>query len=635
MQVEVRGDGHIWVHGVPTEETQHISNMVSMQKYKKRASDKPKPARKPLHSEKWSPPTTVNFTALKTSQLQTGKHSGNTRPGNGINNTHGCSSRISGAQYNRRYPQSGGSGRFAGGGQSSPAFKKQEQTRPPSTQAQTLRIPNMSYNNNQNNQHVRVPKQQSLLVQNGHNNSNRRNAPTGNGNTNFTISSMPYRQGPISNSLNQNGGRNPNVNYDMSTSSRNDHMPKLTHDQYKVLLQEYFNKQNFGAIEFKTAMMESKVSSSIQGTKNYKSSKPMKRYISTVKVNGKNYQTFPEDFATSEAAEEAAAKLACIQLNIDESTVFSEGDTTNKHVEVMAEDTKEMGSATRSPLRPNDTDFGEWISPANDHKTNSQNDLNETNENNMHKYVDRILQLVGARTNGVWSTQIDIEYSQSFDDKLPDKWPDKIEKLEYGQMRLRVDRPIPGRCIILPNLEYKLPEISKDSDHVIQTYSTGNNSKLTSPENVPEKVPTSIRNTSSSLHQNLNPAISPSLTPSPAIKSTAQNLHETKVACEGPSPGSILSSKSQTKPPTLEVPDDELWDVYVTHVHSTMNVCLRLLGDEYSARFDDLVTNMELHYFNTDKMPSVFNPTVGKLYAAKVDGEWHRIEVTGVSMLNN
>ena len=600
-----------------------------MQKYKKRASDKPKPARKPLHAEKWSPPTTVNFTALKTTPLQTGKHSGNTRSGNGINSTHGSSSRISGAQYNRRYPQSGGSGRFAGGGQSSPAIKKHEQTRPPSSQAQTLRIPNMSYNNNQNNQHVRVPKQQSTLMQNGHINSNRRNAPTSNGNVNFNMSNMPYRQGPISNSL--NGSRNSNVNYDMSTSSRNDHMPKLTHDQYKVLLQDYFNKQNLGVIEFKTAMMESKVSSSIQGTKNYKSSKPMKRYISTVKVNGKNYQTFPEDFATSEAAEEAAAKLACIQLNINESTVFSDGDTTNKHVQVMTEDTTKFDSVTKSPLRPNDTDFGEWISPANDHKTNSPDDLNDTNEINMHKYVDRILKLVGARTNGVWSTQIDKEYSQGFDDKLPDKWPDKIEKLEYGQMRLRVDRPIPGRCIILPNLEYKLPEISKDSDHVIQTYSTGKNSKSTSPENVPEKGPTSIRNTSSSPIQNLNLDISTSLTPSPEIKSTAQNLVATKVACERPSPGSILNSTIQTKPPALELPDEELWDVYVTHVHSTMNVCLRLLGDEYSARFDDLVTNMELHYFNTDKMPSVFNPTVGKLYAAKVDGEWHRIEVTGVS----
>ena len=174
-------------------------------------------------------------------------------------------------------------------------------------------------------------------------------------------------------------------------------------------------------------------------------------------------------------------------------------------------------------------------------------------------------------------------------------------------------------------------EISKDSDHVIHTYSTGKNSKSTSPENIPEKGPTSIRNTSSSPIQNLNLDISTSLTSSPEIKSTAQNLLATKVACERPSPGSILNSTIQTKPPALELPDEELWDVYVTHVHSTMNVCLRLLGDEYSARFDDLVTNMELHYFNTDKMPSVFNPTVGKLYAAKVDGEWHRIEVTGVS----
>ena len=96
-----------------------------------------------------------------------------------------------------------------------------------------------------------------------------------------------------------------------------------------------------------------------------------------------------------------------------------------------------------------------------------------------------------------------------------------------------------------------------------------------------------------------------------------------------PSPGYDI--QKQNKPPSLLMPEEELWDVYVTHVHSTMNVCLRLLGDEYSAKFDDLVTNMELHYFNADTMPSVLVPTVGKLYAAKVDGEWHRVEVTNVS----
>ena len=90
-------------------------------------------------------------------------------------------------------------------------------------------------------------------------------------------------------------------------------------------------------------------------------------------------------------------------------------------------------------------------------------------------------------------------------------------------------------------------------------------------------------------------------------------------------------AKSQIKPPTLQIPEEELWDVYVTHVHSTMNACLRLLGDEYSTRFDDLVTNMELYYFNADTMTSVSSPTVGKIYAAKVDSEWHRVEITSVS----
>ena len=68
--------------------------------------------------------------------------------------------------------------------------------------------------------------------------------------------------------------------------------------------------------------------------------------------------------------------------------------------------------------------------------------------------VDRIVSLVGTRTNGVWSTQIDVEYERKFKgEKLPDKWPDKIESSCYGKLKLRVDRPIPDRCIILPNLQ--------------------------------------------------------------------------------------------------------------------------------------------------------------------------------------
>ena len=103
-------------------------------------------------------------------------------------------------------------------------------------------------------------------------------------------------------------------------------------------------------------------------------------------------------------------------------------------------------------------------------------------------------------------------------------------------------------------------------------------------------------------------------------------------------------------PPPLTLPTDTLWNVYVTWVNSTTNVRLRILGDNYSALFDELATNMELHYFEAEKMTPVEKPVMGKLYAAKVEGilqfekslnltlkqkkyiagDWHRVEVTHV-----
>lgn len=64
----------------------------------------------------------------------------------------------------------------------------------------------------------------------------------------------------------------------------------------------------------------------------------------------------------------------------------------------------------------------------------------------------------------------------------------------------------------------------------------------------------------------------------------------------------VQSSRSQVKPPELVLPEDSLWDVYVTHIFSTVEVCIRLLGDEYSSKFEDLITDMELHYFDSDKV---------------------------------
>ena len=160
-RVEVKGDGAVWVHAVANEETQHIRNLVSMQKNKKRASAKPKPARRPLNAQKWSPPTTVTKPGEGSGQSQSGRALSNNRLNNGNGLSQVAPNRMSGVQYNRRYPQSGGSGRFAGGGYPPTATGKGDYTRTYPGQGQKLRNPNKTYNNIQNNQNNSPhPKQQ-------------------------------------------------------------------------------------------------------------------------------------------------------------------------------------------------------------------------------------------------------------------------------------------------------------------------------------------------------------------------------------------------------------------------------------------------------------------------------------------
>ena len=56
---------------------------------------------------------------------------------------------------------------------------------------------------------------------------------------------------------------------------------------------------------------------------------------------------------------------------------------------------------------------------------------------------------------------------------------------------------------------------------------------------------------------------------------------------------------------------------------------------QFFFQFDDMVTSMELDYFESEEVPLdknllVTQPEVGGLYAAKVEGDWHRVEVTHV-----
>ena len=151
------------------------------------------------------------------------------------------------------------------------------------------------------------------------------------------------------------------------------------------------------------------------------------------------------------------------------------------------------------------------------------------NEDAIESYVDRIFELVGNRTNGVWSTQIDVEYKKKYQKSLPDKWPSKIESSQEGSQKLRVDEPINGRYIIYPII-------------------------TESNEEIPESKPVNQQNNEKNVNSNNSNTTTSKLEP------------------------------KKSRPPKLKLPEDANWDVYITCVHSTMNVCLRILGDAYSGK---------------------------------------------------
>ena len=71
---------------------------------------------------------------------------------------------------------------------------------------------------------------------------------------------------------------------------------------------------------------------------------------------------------------------------------------------------------------------------------------------------------LGTRTNGVWSHQVEAEYSEKFAEKLPSDWVEKLENIN----QIKVDIPVPN------SVRYRELNIENcNSDHsILQQCST-------------------------------------------------------------------------------------------------------------------------------------------------------------------
>ncbi|XP_047483847.1 tudor domain-containing protein 7-like isoform X5 [Penaeus chinensis] len=106
------------------------------------------------------------------------------------------------------------------------------------------------------------------------------------------------------------------------------------------------------------------------------------------------------------------------------------------------------------------------------------------------------------------------------------------------------------------------------------------------------------------------------------VMSALGNLHVGKA--EG-----SLQEPSQIPP--LELPNSNYWDIYVTYIQDFNNIKFRLIGDQYSNSYDDLVTDMELYYMEEKNLSPVSETIVGKVYAASYDESWFRVQILSVN----
>ncbi|KAF2355878.1 Tudor domain [Trinorchestia longiramus] len=85
------------------------------------------------------------------------------------------------------------------------------------------------------------------------------------------------------------------------------------------------------------------------------------------------------------------------------------------------------------------------------------------------------------------------------------------------------------------------------------------------------------------------------------------------------------------QPPQLRLPEEDTWQVYVSHVMDDCRICFRLIGDSYNSAYEELVTRMELHYFDEENCTAPPSVYLGHYYVLRHHETWFRVLVVGVT----
>ena len=189
-----------------------------------------------------------------------------------------------------------------------------------------------------------------------------------------------------------------------------------------------------------------------------------------------------------------------------------------------------------------------------DQKSASNKSTVPTSPASTEELMKKICELIGDRSNGVWSTCVAVEFRKKFKTELPNDWIKRIQSLKNSSNILKFVQHIGDIYIV-----YVAVPSSEEKNEV---------------------------------------------TPPPII----------------------------SEPRKMDLPKETTWDVYITNIYAD-RVCLRILGEQYSARLDEMVVKMEEKYRNV-KFLHPQEIIVGQYYGCRFEGEWFRVKVKEINEPN-
>ncbi|KAG8224643.1 hypothetical protein J437_LFUL003077 [Ladona fulva] len=193
--------------------------------------------------------------------------------------------------------------------------------------------------------------------------------------------------------------------------------------------------------------------------------------------------------------------------------------------------------------------------------------------------ASRVALMLDDHPNGLWSSQVPADYREIHKETLPEGWLDILRTSPL----ITIDHAAHNRFILLPNRSSSARGCSTPSS----TTSSG------------------IMDDSLNKLEDLS------------LKSENQATE--------PSNDEAVTTMGQ-----LNLPEDECWNVFVSYATSTSNVWIRLIGEEYSALYDEMAADMELFYMSGGGKIAK-DLVIGHYYALQVDDCWHRVELMELS----